>query len=256
MALLWTELSGAFNKVEPTTVLSRTGTLPTLFSGVMARTQDRLFAAKQAAEPKPMGGKALQTVLPAPDALARPMIVAALPAARASQEGSSAPAGAAAAAAVSSAPSTSVSITRARWPLWSRGNGNLATFLTSKGGLQDLSIPVGKYVFTFDAPTRPSSPYTGFQGNTPFEVAGKKCAVEKVLYRADKGEIQVQVRIDTNPVPVLLLIGGAASLLLLPMLNDSLKQIDRVIVDVSNVVLAGAIGLGVWWLAFRRRKAA
>jgi len=145
-----------------------------------------------------------------------------------------------------------------RFTVWNRKTGGLVDSSMASGGVNDMELVIGRWYLEFDAPA--SDKFLGIDSAVDIVVAGKKVQIEKARYdppaaAGGKGTLKLQIKILENPLPLLGLIAIAAGAIGVGGwgLASSLKQVDKVIVDSTWIIVGGAaIALILFWPKLKR----
>lgn len=152
-----------------------------------------------------------------------------------------------------------------RFPVWIRTDKAQLNLIEAAGGVKDMQIPVGRYLFHFDSATVKFLPNAlTINSPIPFTAQGKQMILEKAIIDPITGQATVQIDVRENLIPLLVVIAaglGAAGFAGYG-LSSTLKQVDAIVVDTTGgawkLALALAVGVGAWYGIpyFFKRKAA
>jgi len=144
-----------------------------------------------------------------------------------------------------------VSFSPIRLRVWrSPANFSLNSIYADAQNAQDIQLPKGRYLITCRFTPDPSGERLEFNSGFQFDVAGKKQILEKAVFDPRVGKIQVQIYVKENLVWMIPLIvaGVAATGWALNELNDTLFQVDKILLDSWVPVAAAGGALLIYWL--------
>jgi hypothetical protein len=162
---------------------------------------------------------------------------------------------AAAVASISPDP-TSVKFSLWRFPVWKGTSADMLRSVAS-GGIADKTIPVGRYLFTFDLGAQSNMNSWAIAKEFPFTASGKRMIFKRGQFDASTGLCRVEVEVVENLIPLLLV--AAACLTATGFagfgISSALTQVDKIVDDTWKIV--GIIALGAvayFWLWPKLKK--
>lgn len=134
--------------------------------------------------------------------------------------------------------------------VWNKKSGSVFSRSVASGGASDMPITVGRWQLTFRVPQGVNVPFVETHSPIPILIEKKKSVIEAVRLDNAAGTLKMQVHVQENPIPLLILIGVAGAGLGLAGwgLSDSIESVDKVIVDTSNNAWKiGLAGVGIFF---------
>lgn len=140
--------------------------------------------------------------------------------------------------------------------LWTKDKGGMLEDLARSGGLSDVDASVGTYVITLDTPGE--KPFASDE-SISFDAGGKKAVIRKVRVYAD-GRTVLLVQLLQNPIPLLILIAGAALAVGVAGfgVGAAVDSVDRVVDSTTDMIIKVGLVGGAGYLGYRflkRRRA-
>jgi hypothetical protein len=134
--------------------------------------------------------------------------------------------------------------------VWNKKSGSVFSRSVASGGASDMPITVGRWQLTFRVPPGVKVPFVELHSPIPILIEKKKSVIEAVTLDNAAGVLKMQIHVQENIIPLLIVIAAAGAGLGLAGwgLSDSIESVDKVIIDTSNNAWKiGLAGVGIFF---------
>jgi hypothetical protein len=134
--------------------------------------------------------------------------------------------------------------------VWNKKSGSVFSRSVASGGASDMPISVGRWQLTFRVPPGVKVPFVELHNPIPILIEKKKSVIEAVTLDKAAGILKMQIHVQENIIPLLIVIAAAGAGLGLAGwgLSDSIESVDKVIIDTSNNAWKiGLAGVGIFF---------
>lgn len=140
-----------------------------------------------------------------------------------------------------------------RFPVWRGSFANIDSGAEWLSQLEESQkeLVKGTYVLTIRGRVQSATQYAApmeIHNPISFSLQGKQLQLDKMTVDPANGLVRIQITIIDNPIPVIVLIGGAlvSAGFAAYTLTDTLVQVDRVLDKVIVLSVIGVVVAGVW----------